>query len=43
MEKLGCIQAGVVLFQNHFLTEVVLAFEWGEDLFKSGVAFKRIR
>ena len=43
MEKWGCIQAGVVLFQNRFLTEVVLGFEWGEVLFKSGVAFKWIR
>ena len=39
----GYIQAGVVLFQNQFLTGVVLHFEWGEVLFKSGVAFKRIR
>ena len=39
----GCIQAGLILFQNIFLTGVVLAFEGGEVLFKSGVAFKRIR
>ena len=39
----GCIQAGVLLFQNYVLTGVVLGFEWGEVLFKSGVAFKRIR
>ena len=42
-ERWGCIQAGVLLFQNYFLTGVVLGFEWGEALFKSGVAFKRIR
>ena len=39
----GCIQAGVVLFQNQFLTGVVLHFEWGEVLFKSGIAFARMR
>ena len=39
----GCIRAGVVLFQNQVLTGVVLDFEWGEVLFKSGVAFARIR
>ena len=37
------IQAGFVLFQNQCLTGVVLLFEWGEVLFKSGVAFARIR
>ena len=42
-ERWGCIQAGVLLFQNCFLTGVVLGFEGGEVLFKSGVAFKRIR
>ena len=42
-KRWGCIQAGVLLFQNYFLTGVVLGFEWGEVLFKSGVAFKRIR
>ena len=39
----GCNQAGVVLIQHPFLTGVVLVFELGEVLFKSGVAFKRIR
>ena len=39
----GCIQAGVVLFQNQFWTGVVLLFEGGEVLFKSGAAFARIR
>ena len=39
----GYIQAGVVLFQNQFLTRVVLHFEWGGVLFKSGVAFAWIR
>ena len=39
----GCIQAGVVLFLNQFWTGVVLLFEGGEVLFKSGVAFARIR
>ena len=43
MEKWGCIQTGVILFQNRCLTEVVLGFEWGEVLFKSGVALKRIQ
>ena len=51
MERLGYIEAGkggvvfklVLLFQNFFLTGVVLGFELGEVLFKSGVAFKRIR
>ena len=43
MEKLGCIQAGVVLFQNQLLTGVLLLFEWGKVLFKSGVAFARIQ
>ena len=36
-------KGGVVLLQNKFLTGVVLVFERGEVLFKSGVAFKRIR
>ena len=31
------------MFQNQFLTGVVLVFERGEVLFKSEVAFKRIR
>ena len=39
----GCIQAGDVLFQNQFLTGVALKFKWGKVLFKSGVAFSRIR
>ena len=39
----GCIQAGVVLFQDQILTGVILVFHLGEVLFKSGVAFKRIR
>ena len=39
----GCIQAEVVLFQYHFLTGVVLVFEGGEVLFKSGVLTARIR
>ena len=39
----GCIQAGVLLFQSQFWTGVLLLFEWGEVLFKSGVAFARIR
>ena len=43
VKRWGCIQAGVILFQNQFLTGVVLGFEWGEVLFKSGVAFKWIR
>ena len=43
MERWGCILAGLVLFQSQFLTGVVLGFEWGEVLFKSGVAFKQIR
>ena len=43
LERWGCIQAGVLLFQTQFLTGVVLAFEWGEVLFKSGVEFKRKR
>ena len=34
---------GVVFFQNQFLTGVVLLLGWGEVLFKSGVAFARIR
>ena len=38
----GCIRAGVVLFQNQFLTGAVLLFERGEFLFKFGVAFARI-
>ena len=38
-----CIQARVVLFQNRLLTGVLLLFEWGEVLFKSGVVFARIR
>ena len=43
LERWGCIRAGLVLFQNHFLSGLVLVFEWGELLFKSGLAFKRIR
>ena len=43
VERWGCIQAGVVLFQNQLLTGVLLLFEWGEVLFKSGVAFARIQ
>ena len=43
LERWGCIQDGLVLFQNQFMTGVVMDFEWGEVLFKSGVAFKRIR
>ena len=43
VKRCDCIQAGVILFQNQFLTGVVLGFEWDEVLFKSGVAFKRIR
>ena len=39
----GSIQAGVVFFQYHFLTGVVLVFSRGGVVFKSGVAFKRIR
>ena len=39
----ACIQAGVVLFQDQILTGVILVFHLGEVLFKSGVAFKRIR
>ena len=39
----GCIQGGVVLFLNQFWTGVVLLFEGGEVLFKSGVVFARIR
>ena len=39
----GCIQAGVVLFQYQFLTGVVLVFQRGGVLFKSGVVLKRIR
>ena len=39
----GFIQAGVLLFQNQFWTGVVLLFEGGEVLFKSGIAFARIR
>ena len=39
----GCIQAGVVLFKNQLLTGVLLLFEWGEVLFKSGVVFARMR
>ena len=34
---------GVVLFQNQLLTRASLLFEWGKVLFKSGVAFARIR
>ena len=37
------MRGGVALFQNQFLTGVLLAFGWGEVLFKSGVAFKPIR
>ena len=43
LERWGCIQDGLLLFQNQFMTGVVLDFEWGEVLFKSGVSFKRIR
>ena len=43
LRRWGCIRAGLVLFQNQILTGVVLAFEEGEVLFRSGVAFKRIR
>ena len=39
----GCIQAGVVLFQYQFLTGVLLVFQRGEVLFKSGVLTARIR
>ena len=39
----GCIRAGVVLFQYQFLTGVVLVFQRGEVLFKSGVVNARIR
>ena len=38
----GCIRAWVVLFQYQFLTGVVLVFQRGEVLFKSGVAIMRI-
>ena len=38
----GCIQAGVVLFQDQILTGVILVFHLGKVLFKSGVAFKQI-
>ena len=43
MERWGCIQDGLVLFQNQFMTGVVLDFEWGEVLFKSGIVFARTR
>ena len=39
----GFIQAGVVYFPWQFLTGVLLVFEMGGVVFKSGVAFKRIR
>ena len=39
----GSIQAGVVFFQCHFLTGVLLVFYRGRVVFKSGVAFKRIQ
>ena len=43
LARVGLYSAGVVLFQNQFLTGVVLDFEWGEVLFKIGVAFEWIR
>ena len=39
----GYNRDGVILFQFQFLTEVVLLFSSSEVIFKSGVAFKRIR
>ena len=39
----GYNRDGVILFQFQFLTEVVLVFSSSEVIFKSGVAFKRIR
>ena len=41
--QITCIQAGVALFQNQSLTEVLSHYECGEVLFKSGVVFVRIR
>ena len=35
--------AGVVFFQDQFLTVSLLHFQWGEVLFKSGVVFALIR
>ena len=40
---LGSNRVEVVFFQFRFLTEVVLAFLGGGVVFKTGVAFKRIR
>ena len=49
MERWGYIQAGeggfvfklgFYCFKTIFLTGVVLSFEWGDVLFKSGVTFK---
>ena len=34
---------GFYCFKTIFMTGVVLGFEWGEVLFKSGVVFARIR
>ena len=39
----GCIRGGVVLFQYQFLTGVVLVFQRGGALIKSGVLTARIR
>ena len=39
----GYNRDGVILFQFQFLTEGVLVFSSSEVIFKSGVAFKRIR
>ena len=43
LARVGLYSAGVVLFQNQFLTGVVLLIDWDEVLFKSGVVFSRIR
>ena len=43
MAEWGYNRDGVILFQFQFLTEVVLLFSSSEVIFKSGVAFKRIR
>ena len=37
MERWGCIRAGLVLFQHQFLTELVLALDWGEVLLRVGL------
>ena len=43
MEGWGSNRDGVVFFQYHFLTGVVLVFLGGGVVFKTGVAFKPIR